>query len=206
MRSPGYFDCKPMHNEPKKIAALYVRNDSIYKHICWIDSFDIDRDARSYRDGLPVIAHPPCRAWGRLKHFSKHPEEEKLLALIAIDQVRRNGGVLEHPSGSSLFKSYLPKPGTSDEYGFSISIDQFWWGHKARKRTYLYIAGIAKKELPEIPLRMDAIMYAVSGSKRLRDISKQEREATPVLFASWLCQVALLCKSQVNMKIRKESF
>ena len=67
----------------------------------------------------------------------------------------KNGGILEHPKGSKLWKEApLPMPGEpQDEYGgFTILIDQYHFGHVARKWTHLYIVGIDPNEVPPIPL------------------------------------------------------
>ena len=180
------------------VSVLFVRKDSVYKQL-GVDFWDKERDARLYNGPNPVVAHPPCRAWGQLSHFAKPEPGEKELALFAIDIIRKYGGVLEHPRASRLWPEYLPLPGRTDEYGgYSISVDQFWWGHKARKRTLLYIVGCPHKELPPIPLRFDAIEHVVSSSSRskrgkLKEIGKKEREATPVDFAIWLIKVAACC-------------
>ena len=61
--------------------------------------------------GIPCVAHPPCRGWGRLKHLSKVSQSELDLAVFAVGCVRRNGGILEHPAGSSLWRFLgLPRP------------------------------------------------------------------------------------------------
>lgn len=184
-------------NYTPKVSALFVRRNSIYKKL-GVDCWDIDRDARNFPGGNPVIAHPPCRAWGKLKAFAKPRPGEKELAILAIKFVRENGGVLEHPSGSSLFIEYLPKPAQKDAYGFTISVDQHWWGHKARKRTYLYIVGCDEKDLPPIPLNFHAITHIVSTSRisrrnGLKELSKAAREATPPAFAKWLIDTARIC-------------
>jgi hypothetical protein len=86
------------------IAVLFARNDSRYKDFNVYDVYDIDRDARTFCKKMPVIAHPPCRAWGMLSHMANPREGEKQLAYLALAQVRLNGGILEHPAGSRLWK------------------------------------------------------------------------------------------------------
>lgn len=183
------------------VAVLFARQDSIYKRLGGCDVFDIDRDARTYTGELPVVAHPPCRAWGRLRSFAKPRPDEKDLAFFAIEQIRRCGGVLEHPAQSSLWPvAGLPPCGAFKDVfgGWTLAVDQFWWGHRARKRTFLYIVGIEPFELPTMPLQLGEAPMTVSPSKR-RDLSgsryrhsirKDEREATPRLFALWLLDLA----------------
>jgi hypothetical protein len=86
------------------IAVLFARNDSRYKDFNMYDVYDINRDARTFCKKMPVIAHPPCRAWGMLSHMANPREGEKQLAYLALAQVRLNGGILEHPAGSRLWK------------------------------------------------------------------------------------------------------
>src|SRR3972149_3930233 len=99
-------------------SVLFARRDSDYK-LMDCDVWDIDRDARNYTGNAPVIAHPPCRAWGRLRHFAKPRPDEKDLALFAVATVRRCGGVLEHPASSTLWQAAdLPLPGyPADRFG-----------------------------------------------------------------------------------------
>lgn len=149
------------------ISVLFCRKDSIYKELvddCW----DIERDARLWPGGNPLIAHPPCRAWGQLAHFANPRLDEKELAVFSILKIREHGGVLEHPRASKLWAHMkLPLPGTIDEYGgFSLCVNQSWWGHKAEKNTMLYICGISINKLPEIPLNFDSIQYVVSLPKK----------------------------------------
>jgi len=86
------------------IAVLFARDDSRYKELDGYDVYDIHRDARNYCKNYPVVAHPPCRAWGMLSHMANPREGEKQLAYLALAQVRLNGGILEHPAGSRLWK------------------------------------------------------------------------------------------------------
>lgn len=170
----------------------------MYKTPPECDVYDIERDARNYSGDLPVIAHPPCRAWGQLRHFAKPRPDEKELAVFAVSEVRRCGGVLEHPRRSTLWPHCgLPRPGKPrDVYGgFSIGVSQFVFGHNAEKLTLLYIVGSVPKNLPPIPLIMGEAPMVCGGCKtgRRKEIPKAEREHTPIAFAKWLVEVAESC-------------
>lgn len=173
------------------VAVLFARQDSIYKTMPDLDVYDIERDARNYRGMAPVVAHPPCRAWGRLRHFAKPRADEKDLAIFAIEAVREYGGVLEHPFASSLWRETdLPLPGHRDSFGgFTLPIYQGHFGHHAPKATWLYIRGIEPSQLPAIPFQLQL----PEGRIHLNSTKKQ-REATPPLFASWLVDLAASCK------------
>lgn len=178
----------------RNVSVLYVRHDSAYKQLPGADVYDINRDARTCPDGLPVVAHPPCRAWGRLRTFAKPRHDERELAIHAVEMVRRNGGVLEHPERSTLWAHQgLPLSGTDEWGGYTISVDQFWWGHRARKATWLYVCGVRHNQLPPIPLCFDAVTHVVQTRRTKYSrphISKAEREHTPPRFASWLLELA----------------
>ena len=182
------------------IAALFVRKDSIYKSIPGVDCYDIGRDARTWPGGCPVIAHPPCRSWGMLKHFARAPAGEHEFGIRAVEQVRRWGGVVEHPMGSSLFRECgCPPPGGfPDIYGgWTIVVDQFHWGHPARKRTILYIVGTM--DMPPMPFRPGEPEFVIDrpGKRRKserrpsgkKSCSHRKREETPRLFAEWLVEM-----------------
>lgn len=85
------------------VAVLFARTDSVYKTLPDCDVWDIERDARNWLGGASVVAHPPCRGWGRLSHMAKPREDEKQLAFLAVHAVRAYGGVLEHPAHSKLW-------------------------------------------------------------------------------------------------------
>lgn len=136
----------------REVAALFVRADSIYKTMPQVDAWDIDRDARAFDGGMPVVAHPPCRAWGRLRRFASPRPDERNLARLAVALVRECGGVLEHPAGSLLWPAQsLPPPGAgADAFGgWTLAAPQMWWGHRAEKATWFYIVGCP----PEGPRR-----------------------------------------------------
>lgn len=185
----------------KTVAVLFAREDSIYKAMPGVDVFDIKRDARTWAGGSPVVAHPPCRAWGRLRMFAKPRPDEKQLALFAVDQVRKFGGVLEHPEGSTLWVAAgLPAPGKADRFGgWTLPVFQGWFGHKADKATLLYIVGCEPDRIPEIPLRLGAASHVLEtrikrGQPGWRpSVTKAEREHTPSDFAVWLIELAKRC-------------
>lgn len=176
------------------IAVLFARQDSRYKQLDGYDVYDIDRDARHYAADYPVIAHPPCRAWGMLSHMANPRPDEKDLAWFALAQVRKNGGVLEHPTGSRLWKEGklpLMGQGYDDFGGFTLEVDQYDFGHVAHKRTKLYICGITIEQLPELPPKNTAIPTRsicgnVKGTKRC---TQYQREYTPDGLIDFLTQI-----------------
>lgn len=186
------------------VAVLFARADSVYKSIPGCDVWDIDRDALKWPGGNSVVAHPPCRAWGRLRQFAQPRDGEKELGVWAVEQVRRWGGVLEHPQESTLWAHCrMPRPGQfPDEYGgWSLVIDQYHFGHRAEKRTWLYVVGIDPDDLPPIPFKEGRPTHCVRPTKsypRLPSITKAEREHTPAPLAEWLVEVARRCATQSN--------
>lgn len=183
----------------REIAALFVRKDSHYKAMPGVDCWDAERDARNWPGGCPIIAHPPCAQWGRLSNFAHSIPAQKALGPLAVKWVREWGGVLEHPSFSKLWAhENIPQPGKGcDEYGgYTLPISQKWFGHKAEKQTWLYIVGVAIKDLPVMAYSMAEPTHVVSRSRRktlrLPEVSRRERELTPVDLAQWLVQVTRL--------------
>jgi len=90
----------------------------------------------------------------------------------------------------------LPRPGKFDGIGYTIEVDQFHWGHRAVKRTWLYIVGCQPDDLPPMPKREGSPTHCVRPTKaypRLPSITKPEREHTPPAFAEWLVELARKC-------------
>lgn len=170
------------------VSVLFARHDSCYTDLA-ADVWDMRRDARNYVGANPVVCHPPCRGWGRLRKLAKPRPDEKALALFAVKQVRRCGGVLEHPWGSTLWPAAgLPHPGMVDAWGgWTLLIDQGWWGHPAPKPTYLYIVGIERDAIGELPVQL----HRAAG--RTLDLSPADRERTPPRLAAWLVDLASRC-------------
>lgn len=193
------------------VVVLFVRSDSIYKTLPGVECYDIERDALTWHGGAPIVAHPPCRGWGCLRKMSHATEEEKALGPWAVDQVRRWGGVLEHPRGSTLWKAAnLPRPtdGRDRWGGFTLDVDQFWWGHRAQKRTWLYVCGCNPGDVPAMPIKLGKAPNVVTNIHGLRagmpgyrrEITKRERDATPPDMAAWLVALARVCKHNTERR------
>lgn len=182
------------------VAVLFARADSNYKTLPDVEVFDAERDARTYDGPWPVVAHPPCRAWGRLRAFANPRPDERNLGRLAVALVREFGGVLEHPAGSTLWAAQkLPRPGERDQYGgWTLAAPQKWWGHKAEKDTWFYVCGVEPSEIPALPYVMDEAAYVVQSRKRQDyrpHITKAEREHTPPPLCGWLVELAAKCKT-----------
>ena len=137
------------------IAALYVAKNGCYSGMENVETWDIDRDARKYAGPWPVVAHPPCERWGRFWHGStRKPHQFKLgddagCFAAALSAIRKYGGVLEHPADSRAWQSFglAPPPRAggwwpADKFGgWTCYVEQGFYGHFARKPTWLYAAG-----------------------------------------------------------------
>lgn len=179
------------------VSVLFARADSCYFDLV-ADVWDADRDARGYLGSNPVVCHPPCRGWGRLRHWAKPRPDEKALALFAVEQVRRCGGVLEHPWGSTLWHAAgLPHPGKVDAWGgWTLLVDQGWWGHPAPKPTYLYIVGVTREQVGELPVQLQR------AAGRTLKLSPADRERTPPEFARFLVGLASKCAGSLLQRPR----
>ena len=194
------------------VAVLFARADSHYKTLPSVEVYDMERDARTYDGPWPVVAHPPCRGWGRLQHMASPRADERNLARLAVAMVREFGGVLEHPAASTLWPAQrLPEPGERDGFGgWTLPITQHAWGHRAEKATRLYIVGCAPRDIPDMPLTLGDAPAVCGTSGRRRDgsrntnrpeISKAEREHTPPDLALWLVELARRCQVRPNAKV-----
>lgn len=153
------------------VAALFLLPRSHYKNIEGVDCYDEKRNALTYRDSLPVIAHPPCRFWSRLHGLAKPRRNEYELALWSYDLVKELGGILEHPFRSRLWKYIDVEP-------FPLCQSNF--GHKMRKETGLLFVNCEPRE---IPFKLEAKQY-----KNISSVSKQQAMGTPLEFSRWLVE------------------
>jgi hypothetical protein len=163
-----------------------------------VDCYNEARNAEMFPGGMPVVAHPPCGPWGRLKHFAKHDDPRSGIHAVTI--VRECGGVLEHPADSSLWRAMgLPPPWVPvvDTYGgYTVAMNQCDWGHATRKATWLYLVGVPVEalETPEPREPTHSIcngrgQVLKSGVARLRATAAQARQ-TPEAFAAYLVKLA----------------
>lgn len=179
------------------VAALYVDPRGPYPKMPGVDCWDEQRDARLYAGPYPVVAHPPCGPWGRLRHLYRGNEHD--CAPAAVEAVRRWGGVLEHPAWSLIWPACrMPRPGElPDEFGgFSVGVDQVAWGHVARKRTWLYVVGVSPIRIaPRIHVGVRPTHWVSGRTGRARELglrrcSAQQARRTPPEFAAWLVELA----------------
>jgi hypothetical protein len=139
---------------PTKIAALFVANPGCYIGLPDVDPWDVTRDARLYAGPWPVVAHPPCQLWVNFAALNfkrwggehNRPGNDGGAFASALASVRRYGGVLEHPAFSNAWAYFgLSRPTGSGWSGHpDAMVCEVWqsaYGHKARKRTWLYYSG-----------------------------------------------------------------
>lgn len=192
-----------------RVAVLFARADSVYKTMPECDVYDIERDARTYDGPLPVVAHPPCTRWSMINGvvLSRYPHKAEQFAwgndggtfAVALGAVRRCGGVLEHPAGSRAFGHYgLPRIGRAPDRfgGWSCEVRQVDFGHRAEKRTWLYVVGAYPDDVPALPQRREAtaLVVRMPECRGVELMGKAEREHTPPAFARWLVDLALACR------------
>ena len=168
------------------ISVLCAKKNSVYKTIPGIDVWDEERDAYFFTGSNPVITHAPCAQWSRMKAFANDNPDEKELAYFCLKNVIRNGGIFEHPAGSSFFKEAGITKGI-------YSVDQSWWGFPATKRTYLFFSECKPFPFPlmqNVPTK--SIITGIGRKKgliarnRRNDVPKTERSTTVLAFAEWM--------------------
>jgi hypothetical protein len=156
------------------------------------------RNAKLYDGPDPVVAHPPCGPWSRLKFLCT--KQDPTCGPRAVIQVQKWGGVLEHPRESSLFRHCsLPRPGDpSDAYGgYTIAVHQVAWGHSCAKPTWLYLVGVPRA-IAEAGIRTGGVeTHRVTNGprgKRLPKATAAKARGTPKAFAEWLVSLARIAQ------------
>jgi hypothetical protein len=201
--------------------ALFVDANGIYSRLglsCW----GVEMDARTYDGSGPVVAHPPCKRWGRYARGGPNPKSPRYeigdddgCFASALATVRRVGGVIEHPEASHAWAHFgLRKPKWSrsgsegwvptGDGGWTCCVSQHQYGHRSRKLTWLLVYGAKREDLPELDwtipkpgdtMRLEEGVHVGKDrpAKKARRISERERWATPELFARLLIQIASVC-------------
>jgi len=199
------------------IAALFVEQGGCYFGLEGIEPWDKERDARLYAGPHPVVAHPPCERWGRYWNGGPSARVPRKLGdddgcfASALASVRRWGGVLEHPEGSHAWRRFdivaPPREGgwvPADIFhpgAHTCCVEQGWYGHRARKATWLYASDV---DLPELSLgrapgafnRLDEGFHSSEERRRAiktgvcHRLSKKQRAATPEPFRDLLISIA----------------
>lgn len=185
-----------------RIPVLFTQVNSNYNDNQIFDTYDLHRNAFTYYDRIPLIAHPPCRLFSRLRKFSTAPRSELKCAFFALSKVRQFGGILEHPRSSTLWKTgNFDLSGNVDSYGgFLRSVNLSWFGFPCQKKTMLYFVGISPSQLPSFPISLNAITNSISSSKHnsLPEISKSARSTTPVDMINYFIQVIDIINQNKN--------
>jgi hypothetical protein len=188
------------------IAALFVATGGGYFGLEGVDPWDIERDARKYSGPWPVVAHPPCHLWVNFaalnykRYGGEHnrPGNDSGCFKSALANVRRWGGVLEHPAFSNAYKAFdLEPPMLGGRTGWlqvrghewTCEVWQSAYGHRARKKTWLLYAG------HNPPYQLDWTRKSgtaqVGWFDRIKPtLSKKDANATPTAFRDELIQLA----------------
>lgn len=189
------------------VAALFVAENGCYFGIEGIDAWDIKRDARNYAGVLPVVCHPPCQLWGKFAAINykrwggehNRPGNDGGCFAFAKAAVERCGGVLEHPAETYAWAAHgLEKPvrgkWIESGAGWVCEVWQSAYGHKARKRTWLYYCGRARpfdadwREIPGTHQIGQRDQRGKSANKPT--LAGKDASATPIAFRDYLIALA----------------
>ena len=176
-------------NATRSIAVLCVGEKTNYSKIGGLELYGVNRPAESFTGKIPVISHPPCRSWSA---FCSHQVKElrpgeRELAFFCIEQVKKNGGILEQPAHSRLWEAAkLPLPGKASYPFYTIEVWQAWWGYPTQKTTWLLLSKI-KPEHVKPPLKLHA-----EGRDRhtFAQMSHNQRSRTCPAMCEWLVELA----------------
>jgi len=187
---PGLYDA-PSDPHPHLVAALFVERGGVYYNLPGVDPWDETSDVRLYDGPFPVVAHPPCNKWSPLAYINQKRIEGYRVGddggcfAAALTAVNRWGGVLEHPANSVAWKHHgLPKPERGlwleDEGAYVTEVDQGAYGHRARKRTWLYLVSpLPPGELNWEPAVSDVIVSGFTHQPKGAHVAVEHRRVRP---------------------------
>jgi hypothetical protein len=190
------------------VAVLFADPLGTYSEFENCDIWGIDRDARMYHGNSPVIAHPPCQRWGSLAYVNysrwggehNKPGNDGGCFESALNNVKRCGGVLEHPKSSRAWDAFgierpWPNVWLGTNGGWTCEVWQSAYGHRANKSTWLFYVGDKKPAAPRWGRPIGT--HQVGGAdKRGKDrnkptLSPKEAASTPKEFAEYLIALAI---------------
>lgn len=199
------------------ISVLFCDPKGVYSESD-VDMWCIDRNAMNFKGENPVICHPPCQLWGRFAIINykrwggehNKPKNDGGKFKFALDVVRKNGGVLEHPAFSYAWDEYgLKKPRSigwvyCGDNEYVCEVWQSAYGHLANKRTWLFYKGEKPFELRwDRPKGTHQIgFYDQRGKdKNKPTLSGRKASATPVEFRDELIKLARSTKAERRVNL-----
>lgn len=187
------------------VAVLFADPKGVYANLPGVDLWDEARDARLYAGPWPVVAHPPCARWSvplcyvnQTRYGLKIGDDGGCFE-FALAAVRAFGGVLEHPRDSVAWSRFeLPRPrrgGWTTSFGddgMSTVVDQYRYGHPAKKETWLYAIGCdpISFDWRPAPVGETALVSWLNPQIGRRRITKTEASRTPEAFRDVLLNMA----------------
>lgn len=197
------------------IVALYVEKDGVYFGLDGVDPWPEDRDARKYKGPHKVVVHSPCDRWGRYwsggpsARERRHKGDDDGCFAHGLWVTRTFGGVIEHPEASWAWAWFgLPRPDPRGGWvgpdvfgGWTCQVEQGHYGHRARKKTWLYEVGCARPDLiwgPSTGERLDEGFHSKAERDAARSagipprprLSTVENLRTPIPFRDLLISIA----------------
>lgn len=209
--------------EPITVAALFVDRKGVYANLPGVDLWDEAKDARKYPGPHSVVCHSPCSRWCRLAglveaRWGHKKGDDGGCFASALESVRRWGGVLEHPAHSDAWIAFgLPEPNRHGGWlgtfcgGWTCSVEQGRYGHRATKATWLYAHGVVPPALrwgatagfwpaswhhsKRDAQRPAYVSWCANhGGKDVPRIGKKEAASTPLEFRDALLSIARSAK------------
>lgn len=197
------------------VAALYVEQGGVYFGLDGVDPWDEERDARLYAGPHPIVAHPPCKRWGRYWSGGPSAKQRRYKGddggafAIALWAARTFGGVIEHPEASHAYTWFgLRRPLSTGGWhaadafgGYACQVEQGHYGHAARKATWLLAYKCRLPNLrwgPSQGRRLDEGFHSREermrarsrGERPIKRLSAKENLATPAAFRDELVAMA----------------
>lgn len=191
------------------VAALFVEPNGVYYGLEGVEPWDEKRDARLYRGPHPVVAHPPCGRWCmplakvNETRYGHRVGDDGGCFDAALRAVSHYGGMLEHPANTAAWNHFglaKPKRGVwtfnahvNSKTGWVAQVAQSAYGHRARKRTWLYYCGSTTPP-PDLDWSEPPPTAVTSWLQRtnttLPRITKREADRTPIAFRDLLLSLA----------------